>query len=238
MKKGYITLLTTFFLSTFANNTFAQFVVASDTIRGNIDFCQRPGDLNNTIVVPNDSVFYMFSPDKEIDPWRYVDFYLPSRSTKSGYIKGTNLMRIDDYDVVEVERLSSNGTISFKNEDVKILVSVTDVSDKDTPIKYLTNGGCTVNGKQAKGVAKWGKAKTRYQSISVAFKGKNIVFPKSVYEHLLNPELEDMVIYYNPAKDLIYINADNGSTNAPYTVLWLVSTKGVGSPYIFDPSSK
>ncbi|MBK5719617.1 hypothetical protein JGH11_01900 [Dysgonomonas sp. Marseille-P4677] len=238
MKRTYITLLVTFLFASLATDSYAQFVVAQDTIRGQIYFSQRPGDFNNSIIVPNDSVFYMFPPDKEIDPWRYVDFYLPSRTTKRGYIQETRLMRVDDYEIVEVERLSSHGSVSFKNDDVRIQITVANISDKDPSIKKHTDGGYVVNGKQAKGVNKWQVPKLRYQSISVTIKGKVIIFPKRVYEHLLNPELENMVVYYNPEKGIIYINANNGGMSAPYNVLWAVSQKGVSSPYIFDISTK
>lgn len=238
MKKTYITLLIIFILTSLANNSYAQFIVAQDTIKGQINFCLRPGDLNNSTAVPNDSVFYMFPPDKEIDPWRYVSFYLPSRNTKGGYIQDTRLMRVDDYDIVEVERLSSQGAISFKNEDVRVQITVANISKNNTSIKQLNNGAYTVNGKPAKGTTRWAEPKLDYQSMSATIKGKNIIFPKRVYEHLLNPELENMVVYYNRAKSIIYINANNGGSSAPYNVLWVVSPKGVNNPYIFDPSTK
>ena len=238
MKKTYTILLMLFFLSAFAYNASAQFVVAQDTIRGRIDFSPRLGDLNNTTIVPNDSVFYMFPPTPETDPWRYVDYYLPSRDTKSGYIQGTKLMRVDDYDIVEVERLSSHGTISFKNDNVRVHIAVANVTSKDTSVKLGNNGGYTVNGKSAKGTSRWAAPKLRYQSISVTIKGKNIIFPKKVYEYLFEPEIDNMVVYYNEPKDIVYIVANNGSANNYYQAMWQVSPRGVANVYIFDPSTK
>lgn len=234
MKKIYIILLTTIFLSVFTQNTLAQFIVAQDTIRGRVDFCLRPGDFNNSIAVPNDSVFYMLPPDKEIDPWRYVSFYTPSRSIERGYIHGAHLMRIDDYDIVEVERLSSHGSISFKNEDVRVQITTANISDKDRFIKHLDSGEYSVNGRIAKGVTRWASPKVRYQSISVSIKGKHIYFPKKVYEYFLNPDIENMVVYYNPNKETVYINTNNGEPYAQYNVLWVVSPKGVVNPYVLD----
>lgn len=238
MKKIYTTLLAISILSLCCLDASAQFTVALDTIRGRIDFCPRPGDINNATVVPNDSIFYLYPAHKEIDPWRYVDFYTPSRVAKRGYILGTKLMRVEDYDIIEVEKLSSHGTISFKNDDVRINISVANVTSNDHSIKQSANGGYIVNGKAAKGLTRWASPKLRYQSISVTIKGKTITFPKSVFEHLLEPEIENMVVHYNPEKSIVYIIVNNGGIEAYYSALWMVTQQGVSNPYIFDPISK
>ena len=237
MKQTYIILFLFFSLFLYGQYSHAQFVVAQDTIRGRIDFCPRPGDLTNRILVPNDSVFYMYPPDLEIDPWRYVDFYTPERSTRRGYIRGTDLMRIDDYEMIEVEKLSSHGTVSFKDKDVRVDVAVTAISTKDISTKQNGNK-FIINGKYAKGVSNGRSPRLKYRSISVSIKGRNIVFPKKVYEHLLEPEIDNMAVYYNTQKQIVYILADNGGSGAPYKVLWTVSPKGVLNVYIFDPSLK
>jgi len=179
----------------------------------------------------------MYPPDLEIDPWRYVDFYTPSRTTERGYIKGTDLMRIDDYEMIEVERLSAHGSVSFKDKDVRVNVSVTPVTSKNTAIVY--NGReYLINGKPVKGTARGVSPTLKYQSISVSIKGRNIIFPRKVYEHLLEPEIDNMAVYYNPEKQTVYILADNGGVSAFYRVLWVVSSKGVANVYIYDPSTK
>ena len=109
MKRIYTVLLVSFILSMCAQNANAQFVVAQDTVRGRIDFCPRLGDLHNAVEIPNDSVFYMLPIDQSTDPWRQVYRYMPDRSVSGGYIHGRKLMRVDDYDIVEVERLSAHG---------------------------------------------------------------------------------------------------------------------------------
>lgn len=238
MKKNYIILLISFILSLYGHNMFAQFVVAYDTIRGRIDFCPRPGDLKNAVEVPNDSVFYMFPPDKEIDPWRYVDFYTPSRTIERGYILGTNLMRIDDYEIVEVERLYSHGAIAFKNDDIRINIAVSKVSPDDKSIKHNLSGSYTVNGKLAKGVKQGIFPKLRYQSISVIIKGKVIALPKNIYEHLFEPEIDNMVVYYNSEKSIVYIVTNNGGIDSYYSALFTVSLQQKPSVYIFDPKSR
>ncbi|MFV0419040.1 MAG: hypothetical protein ACK5KT_09960 [Dysgonomonas sp.] len=238
MRKTYIILLIGITLSLYGHNAFAQFIVAQDTVRGRIDFCPRPGDFNNMTVVPNDSVFYMFPPDKEIDPWRYVDFYTPSRTIKRGYILSTNLMRVDDYDIVEVERLSSHGAISFKNDDVRVNIAVAKVTPNDTSIKQNPGGRYVVKGKYAKGIIRGSFPKLRYQSISVTIKGKTIILPKNTYEHLFEPEIDNMVVYYNAEKSIVYIVTNNGGIDAYYSALWAVSSKGASSVYIFDPTSR
>ncbi|MDR2955754.1 MAG: hypothetical protein LBV43_11800 [Prevotella sp.] len=235
--KRIFTILSILAISLFySHNLSAQFIVAKDTIRGRIDFTPRLGDLDKAIPIPNDSVFYMFPPDREIDPWRNVDYYMPNRNIISGYIMGTKFMRVDDYDVIEVEKLSSHGTVSFKNEDVRILIAVANITSKDTSIKQDNFGGYTVNGKQAKGIVRHTAPKLRYQSISVTIKGKSIPIPKKVYEHLLEPEIENMVVYYNPEKTIVYIVVNNGGLDAFYQALWAVSPNGVSNPYIFDPA--
>lgn len=239
MKKTYTILLTLVLLGFNTQHAFAQFVVAQDTIRGSIDFCQRAGDMRNAVAVPNDSVFYMFPPDLDIDPWRYVHYYTPARDVEIGYIKGTKLMRVDDYDIVEVERLSpSTNTITFRNNDVRIVVTVGNLATKNSPVKRSADGKYTINGKEVKGATQWVSPKTQYKSITVSMNGRNITFPKRVFEHLLEPDIEDMVIYHNPKKKTVYIQANNGGLDAFYTVLWTVTPHGVSNPYIFDPALK
>lgn len=237
MRRTYTILLTFLSLFFYEQSIYAQFVVARDTIRGRIDFCPRPGDLTNGTLVPNDSVFYMYPPDLEIDPWRYVDYYTPLRTTERGYIRGTDLMRIDDYEMIEVEKLSAHGTISFRDKDVRVNVAVTPVRSGNSSIKQ-TGKDYTINGKPVKGVAKGESPKLKYQSISVTIKGKNVIFPRKVYEHLLEPEIDNMAVYYNPEKQLVYIVANNGEGSSFYRALWVVSPKGVANVYVFEPFTK
>lgn len=239
MKKTYTILLTLILIGFNTQSVFSQFVIAQDTIRGSIDFCERAGDLKNAVSIPNDSVFYMFPPDLDIDPWRYVHHYTPARDVETGYIKGTKLMRVDDYDIVEVERLSpSSNTITFKNDDIRATVTVGEMPAKNSPVKRSAGGIYTINGKEVKGATQWVSPKKQYRSISVSVNGRNIVFPKKVYENLLEPDIEDMVLYHNPKTKTVYIQANNGGRDAFYTVLWIVTPRGVSNPYIFDPALK
>lgn len=238
MKRTSSIIILLFALVLYGQNVFSQFVVAKDTIRGQIDFCPRPGDFTGATNVPNDSVFYLFPPDLEMDPWRYVDFYTPSRTIKSGYIRGNNLMRIDDYDMVEVERLSSHGTVTFRNDDVRVQVGIAVVNRNDAGIKQDFYGNYSVNGKEIKGVTKGSYPKFKYQAMSVTIKGRTITLPKKLFENLMNPEITDMAVYYNEEKSIVYIVANNGGTDAYYNALWAVSPKGASSVYIFDPANR
>ncbi len=236
MKRNYTVLLVSFVLSMCAQNVSAQFVVAQDTIRGRIDFCPRLGDLHNAVDIPNDSVFYMLPIDPSTDPWRQVYRYMPDRSVNGGYIHGRNLMRVDDYDIVEVERLSAHGSISFKNADVRVVVSVAPIGSKDASVKKGADGIYRINGKIAYGVSRWSSPQLHYKSITVSIKGRNIPVPQRIFEHLLEPDIEDMVVYYNSSKGIVYIQVNNGGTSASYTALFTVSIRGALSPYVFDPS--
>lgn len=238
MKRIYTTLPIIFALLLYGQNIQAQFVIAQDTIRGRIDFCPRPSDFNNATQVPNDSVFYLFPVDLEIDPWRYVAFYDANRVPRKGYIRGTDFMRVDDYEIVEVGKISAHGNVFFQNDDVRIDISVSQVSSNDNTIKQNHHGDYFVNGKGAKGIARWSSPKLRYQSMSTTIKGKKIIFPKKVYEHLFNPALENMVVYYNPDKSTVYIIADNGGDDAFYQAMWVVAPTGVSNVYVFDPKLK
>lgn len=235
MKTIYTFLLALFLFCIGGQDIFAQFIVAQDTIRGQIEFRSNLKDSNSTTMVPNDSVFYMFAPDMSIDPWRRVCFYTSSRTNKNGYIQGSKFMRVDDYDLVEVERLSSHGTISFKSEAVRVVITVANITTKDTHIKRNFNGDYTVNNKSAKGFTGGSFPKLKYQSISVSINGKNIVLPKRLYEFLLDPDIENTAVYYNAEKKIVYINANNGGTTSSYSVLWSVTPKGASNAYIFDP---
>ncbi|MDU1890245.1 MAG: hypothetical protein E6767_06105 [Dysgonomonas sp.] len=238
MKKTYTILVMLVLLSLTTLHTSAQFIVVQDTVRGRTDFLPRLGDFQQAVLVPNDSVLYMLPPNPETDPWRYADFYTPSREIRSGYINGTKFMRIDDYEMIDVERLSSHGAISFKGDDVRVSISVAKIPTNDSSIKHNSHGAYMVNERLAKGVAKWAVPALRYQSISVTLKGKIITFPKRVYEHLLEPEIENMAVYYNPEKAIVYIITNNGGTSAYYSALWVVTQKGVSTPYIFDPMNR
>ena len=238
MKKIYIILVLVFVIGISTSNIYAQFVVAQDTIRGRIDFCDRPGDLNNGLIIPNDTVFYLFPPDLEIDPWRNVDLYLPNRDIRQGYIRGTDLMRVDDYDVVEVERLSSHGSISFKSNDIRVNIVVANIKSNELANKQYSDGNNYINGKKARGISRWGHPRLKYQSITVSIKGRNIPIPRKVYEHLFEPEIDNMIVYHNPLKDIVYIVTNNGGINTYYNAMWAVSPQGVANAYIYDPSDR
>lgn len=238
MKRSYTILLIFITLFLYRLDSFAQFILAQDTIRKTVDFCPRPSDFNNATPVPNDSVFYLYPPDLEIDPWRYVDHYNPDRSTNRGYIRGTDFIRVDDYEVVEVGKISAYGNVFFKNEDIRVDISVSKISPNNESLKRDIYGNYIINNKPAKGVNSRVPPKFHYQSISATIKGKKIVFPKKVYEHLLNPEIDNMVVYYNPEKSTVYIIADNGGIEAFYSAMWTVSQEGVSNVYIHEPPIK
>lgn len=238
MKKNYPILLILIALLSCNLDSFAQFIIAQDTIRKTVDFCPRPSDFNNATLIPNDSVFYLYPPDLEIDPWRYVELYNPDRSIQKGYIRGTDFMRIDDYEIVEVGKISAYGNVFFKNEDIRVDISVSMIALNDKSIKQDIYGNYTVNNKIARGVNNKVPPKLRYQSISVIIKGKKIIFPQRVHEHLLNPELDNMVVYYNPESSTVYIIADNGGVDAFYSAMWAVSPEGVPNVYIHEPPIK
>lgn len=236
MRQTFIILLTISLSSICAIESHAQFVVAQDTIRGRIDFCTRPGDLNNSTIIPNDSVFFLFPPDLDIDPWRYVDFYLPNRQIRRGYIRGNDLMRVDDYDVVEVERLSSHGNIFFKSDDVRVNISVASVTSRDKAPEQYSDGKFYLNGKRARGISQWGTPRLKYQSMTVTIKGRTITLPKKVYEHLFEPEIDNMIVYFNPKREIVYIVTNNGGTKNYYNAMWAVSPRGAANVYVFDPA--
>ena len=236
MKKTYTILLISFLLSLCVEKSYAQFVLAQDTIRGRIDFCQHPNDKNNAVTIPNDSVFYMLPVDLSIDPWRQVYQYLPDRSARRGYIEGTKLMRVDDYDIVEVERLSAHGAIYFKSNAVRVTMSVAPATSAS--LRKGSDGIYRVNGKVAYGAGSWGNPKLSYKAITVLINGRNIPVPKRIYEHLLEPDIENMVVYYNPQKETVYIHVNNGGSSAPYTALITVSIRGALNPYVFDRSMR
>jgi len=235
MKRFYLIISIAILSFLYAGDTYAQFVVAQDTIRGKIDFCPRLGDFTARIEVPNDSVFYLFPPDKEIDPWRYVGYYQPTREIKRGYVKSTVLMRIDDYEMIDVEKLSANGNIIFREDDVRVNVTVAKIPENGKiHTDAVKTGKYIINGKVAKGVSKNKKPELRYQSVTVSIKGNLITIPKKLYEHLLEPEIDNMAVYYNKSKKTVYIVARNGDEDAYYEALWVVSPKGAANVYIHE----
>lgn len=239
MKQTYKILAVFFSLFLCGLNVSAQFVLAQDTVRGHIDFCPRLGDWTNRIEVPNGSVFYMYPPDLDIDPWRYVDLYTAPEKVRSGYIRGSDLMRVDDYDIIEVEKISSHGTVSFRGDNVKVNIAVSAINPKDVTIKKESvSNQYTVNGKIAKGVSKTQSPLLKYQSITVSIKGRAVIVPRSVYEHLLNPEIDNMVVYYDSQKQIVYISAVNSGVEVPYNALWKIPLKGKVDVYIFDFATK
>ena len=219
----------------YSNCIYAQFAVAHDTIRGHVDFLPRLGDFSHAKSIPNDSVFYLFPPDKDIEPWRYLGYFSSSEKIERGYVSMSKLMRVDDFEMIDVERLSSHGTVSFKNENVRVNVSVTSISPSDRSIKRTDSGSYTIHGKAVKGVATNDSPKLRYQSMTVTIKGRAISVPSKLYEYLLEPDITAMEVYYNHKKDIVYIVANNGGTEAYYNALWVVSRKGLTEVYVLDP---
>lgn len=219
----------------YTNSMYAQFAVAYDTIRGHVDFLPRPGDFSNARNIPNDSVFYLFPPDKDIEPWRYVGYFSSSEKIERGYVSMSKLMRIDDFEMIDVERLSSHGSVSFKNEKVRVNVSVVAIPANDRSFKRTDKGTYTINNKIVKGVKIGATPTLRYQSITVNIKGKAISIPSRLYDYLLEPDITSMEVYYNPKTEIVYIIANNGGSEAYYNALWTVSRKGLTQVFILDP---
>ena len=66
--------------------------------------------------------------------------------------------------------------------------------------------------------------------------GDSLAFKAQYYTN--GEEIENMAVYYNSRKGIVYLNANNGGIEAYYNALWAVSPAGVANVYIYKPDGR
>lgn len=229
MKKIILSLV---LIAIYAQSALAQFAVVRDSVGHNNVYYQI-GDFENTIAkaVDNDIV-YLYPYDEDIVPWQYIDYYTAPMKFEPGYMLRVQLRLVEEYDIIEVTRLSSTGSISFGNDTVRVMITTSNVPKNSRLIRKESNGYYSVNGKRAKGIEKDYPQK-QYQSITVSIKKKSIVIPRSQFDNLFEPSLEDTSVFYDNVNQTVFILANNGKAE-DYSVLWVIDRNGKSKVYVRD----
>lgn len=235
MKKVNSILLLLFILGCYNTpNSFAQFAIVKDSIRGEVQaYTQFRGSDSFSLNIPNNSVVYLYPRSADIEPWRYAVYYKPGGETQDVYIREDYLFNVDELDLIDTERLSSHGQISFKNDSIRVVVSTSNIVFGDKSIKLAQNGRFSVDGKNTYGAYR-SFPKVGYRSIVVTINGRNYSVPKKQLNYLFAPSLIDTTVYVDPNTGIIYVVATNGDTNAIYYALWSVDKKGNSNVFVKD----
>lgn len=229
MKRLIFSILT---LVICTQGAFAQFAVVRDSV-GHNNVYHQIGDFENVLAKASDNdIVYLYPYDEDIVPWQYVDYYTSSMKFEPGYMLRVQLRLVEEYDVIDVTRLSASGSISYGNDSIKVVISTSNVPKGSKLIRKEPNGYYSVGGKRAKGIGRDYPQK-QYQSISVSFKRKNIIIPRSLFDNLFEPSLEDTSVFYDDVKQTIFILANNGKSE-DYSVLWVVDRNGKPKVYVRD----
>ncbi len=232
MKRVYLFLCVFFSLSLYAQTESAQFAIVKDSIRGSAKLYERMADEGQVkATMPNGSVLFLYQADRDVLPWRKADYYTATGDIESGYVNSNFTEDVRDQELIEVERLSAHGNISFRNDSIRVVVSTSNVAAGDRTIKEGADGRRMVGTKQAMGVVNSFPTR-RYQSIVVTVKGRSTTIPRSLFDYLFEPILENTSVFYDPISRMVYISATNGSGSAVYNVLWSVDNRGKSQVYV------
>lgn len=233
MKRIHFILYLFLSLSFYTQSSFAQFAIVKDSIRGATNLYERTADKGQIkAAMPNGSVVYLYPRDMDILPWRYVDYYLPEGGVERGFVNGDFIEDIRELELVEVERLSAHGSITFRSDSsaVRVVVSTGNVVKGDNTIS-LKDGRYMVGDKRAMGVFNSFPTQ-RYQSITATIKGRTVSVSRTLLNYLFEPDLENTAAFYDAATKTVYITSINGSATNSYNVVWAVPSNGKASVYV------
>lgn len=232
MKKISSVLFILLILGCYSPTIHAQFAIVKDSIRGETPALERlKGNTNPRINILNNSVVYMYPRNADIEPWRYVDYFKSGGNSERVYIHSNFLVNVDNFEIIESERLSSHGSISFKNDSIRVAISLSNISPNDKSLKIGQGGKFFINGRQTYG-ANNTLPRFGYQSIVVTLKGKRYILPKEQINFLFAPSLVDTTVYYDHDSGIVYIMANNGEADNTYHVLWTIDKKGQSNVFV------
>lgn len=197
-------ILSLILLFAYVQYASAQFAIVNDTINGNTGFVLK--SYNNTEVrtIPNGSVVYIYPYENPTDSLRPVDLYSTDGGVVRGYMDDLVLNRIEDYEIVEVERLSAHGFVLYGNDSIKVTIT----TDRST-----------------------GDDKARFRSIEINNKGKKTSVPYSMLKPFIKPLLDETTVYLDDINNRIFIvgrayEPKSYGRDIRYMVLWVIPPDG------------
>jgi hypothetical protein len=201
--------------------SFGQFAIVAD--KDGFVNVRKSADITSSIIdtLWNGQIVYCFETEGE---WRPTDYDL-SRENKHGYVHGSRVKFIDEFDNIGYEVLTDS-TLAFKKDSIKLVITKTPFQAENHRLDYHTGNAAKnemswlekINGKEI-----WGTdgnvPKNQYGQITLTIGKDKIFLP---FDNLFEPHLEFTKVHIDWKNKTVYISAINSDGAGGYAVLWIV----------------
>lgn len=201
--------------------SFAQFAIIAD--KDGFVNVRKSADITSTIIdtLSNGQIVFCFETEGE---WRPIDYNL-SRQNKHGYVHGSRVKLVDEFDKIRYEVLTDS-TITFRKDSIKLWITKTPFHPKNKMLDYHTGDAAKnemswlekINGKEI-----WGTdgnvPRNQYGQITLTVGQDNILLPIA---DLFEPNLEFTTVHIDSKNRTVYISAINGDGAGGYAVLYVI----------------
>ena len=234
MKKTGLFVLTLSLLFVVSNDIQAQFGIVQDTVSGtnSAKLYERPGERHSLDILPNASVIYLQPSDEDYTPFRCIEYgAFDRKNPKLAFLLENQVMDIRDLDLIETERFSAHGYISFRNDSIRVVFTLKDVLKGDKRIEQDARGSYVVNNKKAVGIYKKYPEKYLHSIVVTTNKTKTITVPSAMLENFFDIEMANVGVFVDSQTGTIFVLAVENEKNIAYEAVWKIERSGKCSVY-------
>lgn len=171
---------------------------------------------------------------EEVGNWSIV---LGISSPLWGYVHSSRLQGLDIFESIPIIE-NQEAKIVLSAHDVKVEIISSKFDAKSHEIQSEKNGDYIYYSK-IDGERFWGEdggiPKIEYDSIIVEVGGDRLVFSKTNFKNLYNPNLDYTEAHYDRKNDQLYLSTLNSDGAGAYGVLWIISKSELKEKYVFSP---
>ncbi len=209
------------------SNSFAQFAVVDDK-DGFVNVRKSPGIKNNIAdTIYNGEFVFIWDFDDILKNWFSI-VYFKNDHEKDGYIYNSKFKELNKFQNIS-NKHSIHGGLVLNSDSIKITIKVDSFQIRKNKIEYEKeeNGYQYVkkiNNKKFYGTD--GETpRYQYKSIEIKFGKIKIVIPKSDFNDLFEPNLDNTEASYDAISQNLYIYALNSDGAGSYAILWIIKNK-------------
>jgi hypothetical protein len=184
----------------------------------------------------NGKIVYVLEESAEGN-WISID-YKKGRETQSAFVHKSRIIFLNS--LPKFKTVAQNDSVlRLQLDTLQITITTRRFNLKTRQIKYEKTRGAYKWVKYIDGKHPWGidgnVPQTEYQSVQFKSGGKTLVFPRTTFQDLLEPNLDETTAYIDKAKGKIYIEALNSDAAGAYVVIWTIKDWQIVDREIFIP---
>lgn len=204
------------------NISFSQFGIINDP-DGNVNVRNSAGKSNKIIdKLDNGAIVYGYEPDGN---WVNID-YKKGKENLNGYVYKDRIIDLTNFTKIPV-RENKNGIIKLENNNVKVAIAEIAFNPKNHKLKYNSENPTILESIDDQVIfgTDGNVPKRKYKSIEIEIDKILINLPETALKNAFEPNLEETMVNYDSANDILYIQSLNSDGAGGYVILWVIEKK-------------